>query len=52
MWKAIVGAKFTPVGMAGDWVADGDCNTPFTNSRVWLVQSVVEGIDRNFACSL
>jgi hypothetical protein len=52
MWKAITGGKFTPLGMAADWVADGDCTTPFTGSPVWLVQSVVDGIDRNYACSL
>lgn len=52
MWKAITGGNFTPYGMVADWVADGNCNTPFTASRVWLVQSVVEGIDRNFACPL
>jgi hypothetical protein len=52
MWKAITGGNFTPYGVVADWVADGNCNTPFTTSRVWLVQSVVDGIDRNFACPL
>jgi hypothetical protein len=58
MWTAITGGNgtptgnFTPTGIAADWVAAGNCNTPFTDSPVWLVQSVVDGIDRNFACPL
>lgn len=57
MWTAITGGNgtptgnFTPAGIAADWVAAGGCNTPFTDSPVWLVQSVVAGVDRNFACS-
>ena len=50
MWTAITGGSFTPTGLAADWVASGSCSTPFTNSPVWLVQSVVGGVDRDYAC--
>jgi hypothetical protein len=50
MWTAITGGNFTPTGQAADWVATGTCNTPFTSSPVWLVQSVVGGVDTNYAC--
>jgi hypothetical protein len=56
MWTAITGGNgtptgnFTPTGIAADWVAAGDCNTPFTNSPVWLFQTVVNGVDRDVAC--
>jgi len=52
MWAAITGGNYTPSGLAADWVASGSCKTPFTKSPVWLAQSVVGGVDRNFACSL
>ena len=51
MWATITGGSFAPNGLAADWVAAGDCSTPFTpNSPVWLVQSVVGGVDRDYAC--
>ncbi len=51
MWTTITGGNFTPTGLAADWVAAGDCSAPgFTNSPVWLVQSVVGGVDRDYAC--
>ena len=50
MWNAITGGNFTPTGLAADWVAAGSCSTPFTKSPVWLVQSVVGGVDRDYAC--
>jgi hypothetical protein len=52
MWVEITGGNFTPTGVVADWVAGGNCKTPFTSSPVWLDQSVVGGVDRNYACSL
>jgi hypothetical protein len=52
MWVEITGGNFTPTGVVADWVAGGNCKTPFTSSPVWLAQSVVDGVDRNYACSL
>jgi hypothetical protein len=52
MWTTITGGNFTPTGQAADWVASGSCSTPFTKSPggVWLVQSVVGGVDTDHAC--
>jgi hypothetical protein len=50
MWTTITGGSFTPNGLAADWVAAGTCSSPFTNSPVWLTQSVSGGVDRDTAC--
>jgi len=50
MWKTITGGSFTPTGIAADWVAAGACNTPFTNSPVWLTQATTGGVDYDTAC--
>jgi hypothetical protein len=56
MWTAITGGNgrptgnFTPTGIAANWVAAGNCGSPFTNSPVWLFQAVVNGVDTDQAC--
>lgn len=51
MWATITGGAFTPSGVSADWVASGgSCSAPFTASPVWLVQSVVSGVDSDAAC--
>ena len=52
MWTTITGGNFTPTGLAADWEASGGACDPtgFTNNPVWLVQSVVGGVDRDYAC--
>ena len=52
MWAVITGGnKFTPTNIAADWEASGDsCTVAFTNSPVWLLQSVKSGLDTDYAC--
>ena len=51
MWTTITGGGFTPTGISADWEASGgSCNSPFTNSPVWLLQSTSSGFDSDFAC--
>jgi hypothetical protein len=52
MWTTITGGnKFTPTNIAADWEASGgSCTAAFTNSPVWLLQSVKSGLDTDYAC--
>ena len=51
-WATITRGSFTPQGIAADWEAPGGAcaTTGFTNSPVWLLQSIVSGSDADLAC--
>lgn len=52
-WTRITGGKFTPTGVAGDWLPAASCSVakPFMpNTTVWLTQATTNNVDVDTAC--